>query len=123
MSSSTSSSSETVVKMRGQSIESLPQVDPGQDNVLLNLCPVVIYPAQMCDMRLTAGTIIASFRNSAEVPTRICSGLGSFSPASKQDKSAVDLLELWGGFSFISTHHLVSGPLLVLFYPFFSPSG
>lgn len=29
VSSSTSSSSETVVKMRGQSIESLPQVDPG----------------------------------------------------------------------------------------------
>lgn len=42
VSSSTSSSSETVVKMRGQSIESLPQVDPG----LRRFQPITVTSAQ-----------------------------------------------------------------------------
>lgn len=49
VSSSTSSSSETVVKMRGQSIESLPQVDPGL--AAIHFHPVAISSAQPLSCR------------------------------------------------------------------------
>lgn len=49
VSSSTSSSSETVVKMRGQSIESLPQVDPGP--TMERLQPIAVSSAPPVDSR------------------------------------------------------------------------